>query len=383
MTPLGELLAEQIRREGPIPFDRFMERALYDPEGGFFTGGGGAGRSESDFITSPEVGSLFGALVARALDRWWRDLDQPDPYVVVDAGAGRGQLARDVLRAVPECSPALHYVMVERSPVLRRRQREYLDVEPAEDALGPAVKLGDDDDDPEPVPGMGPVVTQLEEMPAMGFIGAVVANELLDNLPFRIVERRDDRWFEVRVGEDEGTFVEVSAPAPDAVADDADDLLPEAPEGIRLPVPVGVDRWFDECGRALRRGYVAVLDYAAPAAQIGARGIEWLRTYQGHDRSGSPLESPGSRDITADVPVEAVIAAARREGFEIVAETTQARWLRELGVDDLVARGRAGWEEGAHRADLEALKARSVVSEAEALLDERGLGAHRVLVLRR
>src|SRR5450432_4633465 len=115
MTRVDEELAERIGREGPIPFDAFVDVALYC-EGGFFTRARGAGRAGRDFVTSPEVGQLFGALVARALDGWWRELHEPDPFLVVDAGAGRGRLAADVLAAAPECAAALRYVLVERSP---------------------------------------------------------------------------------------------------------------------------------------------------------------------------------------------------------------------------------------------------------------------------
>ena len=119
MDALAERIAERIRREGPIPFDRFVDTALYDEPGGFFARGGGAGRAGRDFVTSPEVGVLFGALVARFLDRGWSELSRPDPFVVVDAGAGRGRLASDVLRAEPDCGRALRYVLVERTAALR------------------------------------------------------------------------------------------------------------------------------------------------------------------------------------------------------------------------------------------------------------------------
>src|SRR5262245_28958644 len=108
----ADVIARRIHREGPIPFDEFMELAMYDDEGGFCTKGGGAGRRGHDFITSPEIGPLFGACVARALDGWWEELDAPDPFLFVEAGAGPGRLAREVLRAEPECLPALRYVLV-------------------------------------------------------------------------------------------------------------------------------------------------------------------------------------------------------------------------------------------------------------------------------
>ena len=83
-----------------------MEAALYDPEDGFYASGGSAGR-RGDFLTAPEVGPLYGAVLARALDTWWAELGRPDPFVVVEAGAGPGTLARSVLAAAPACLPAL------------------------------------------------------------------------------------------------------------------------------------------------------------------------------------------------------------------------------------------------------------------------------------
>src|SRR4030088_2544289 len=126
MTPLGARLVERIPRQGPIPFDAFVDAALSDPVDGFFARGRGAGRAGRDFVTSPEVGSLFGALVARALDDAWESLGSPDPYLVVDAGAGSGRAPRDVLRAAPRCARALRLVLVERSRTLRDEQRERL-----------------------------------------------------------------------------------------------------------------------------------------------------------------------------------------------------------------------------------------------------------------
>ena len=99
--------------DGPVPFSEFMADALYGPDG-FYTSGGRAGR-RGDFITSPEVGPLFGAVVARFLDAEWKRLGRPEPFTVVDAGAGPGTLARSVLAAEPECSAAMRYVAVEVS----------------------------------------------------------------------------------------------------------------------------------------------------------------------------------------------------------------------------------------------------------------------------
>jgi SAM-dependent MidA family methyltransferase len=384
MADLAERIAERIRREGPIPFDRFVDAALYDEEGGFFARGGGAGRAGRDFVTSPEVGSLFGALVARFLDRTWTGLARPDPFVVVDAGAGRGRLASDVLRARPECARALRYVLVERSASLRAEQRELLALEPADRALGPTERV-EPDEAPHPVTGIGPIVTALPELPALEIPdGVVVANELLDNLPFRIVERAANGWTEIRVGLGDAGLVEIPVAAPPTLAGAADDVAAGAiiPDGARLPVPTAAVDWLASCAHVLRRGLLVVIDFADEAASLAARGQDqWLRTYRGHQRGAHPLVAPGAQDITYDVPVEHLVTHARRAGFRPLEQTTQGQWLGALGIDDLADEARGVWRERAAIGDLEAMAARSRVSEAAALTDPSGLGAHAVFVI--
>jgi NADH dehydrogenase [ubiquinone] 1 alpha subcomplex assembly factor 7 len=379
VTPAGERILDKIRREGPIAFDAFMEEALYGAYG-FFTHGHGAGRRGGDFVTSPEVGSLFGALVARALDEQWDALGAPDPFVVVDAGAGRGRLAADVLAAAPRCAPALRYVLVERSEALRAAQRDLVVLEPAEDALGPAVP--EPDGAWAPVGGLGPIAASLAQLPAVEVTGVVVANELLDNLPFRVVERATDGWQEVRVGASDDTLMEELVPASADLTKLAESVAFDAvPVGARVPVPTGVRAWLDASAAVVRRGVLVVVDYLEPASELVARGPDgWLRTFRAHERGTSPLDDPGEQDITADVPLEYVRHAAATLGFTLLRETTQREWLVGLGLDDLVNEARAEWDRRAHVGDLEAVKHRSRVTEAAALVDPAGLGAHRVLV---
>ena len=356
-----------------------MEAALYDPDDGFFATGRGAGRRGGDFVTSVEVGSLFGELVARALEAWWDRLGRPDPFVVVEAGAGRGQLARDVLRAAPAFAPALRYVMVERSAALLAEHHRHLPWEPPEDALG-AVLAVDDDEPAGAAPAQGPIATSLAALPAVAIDGVVVANELLDNLPCRLVERTTTGWDEVRLGLDG----EVPVPADPELAARVDALLGSAvPDevlvpGTRLPVPTGVGDWLRDARRTLRRGGLVLLDYVVPVRELIARGpAGWLRTYRGHQRGGSVWDAPGTQDITLDVPEEAVLRLAAAAGWELDGPpATQAAWLAAQGLAARVDAAREHWAARRHVADLDALRARSVVSEAAALTDPAGLGAH-------
>ena len=318
-----------IRGLGPLRFDEYVEACLYDPAGGFYASGGAAGR-RGDFITSPEVGPLFGAVLARWMDEVWERLDRPDGFSVVEAGAGRGTLARSVLAAAPGCLADGRYVAVERSDALR-----------SDHPAG---------------------VESAADLPDGPLTGVVVANELLDNLAFRLLEAGDGAWHEVRVGVGGDDLVEVMGEAVDLRG------LPEPVEGARIPLQDEAAAWVDRALGLLDRGAVLAFDYASTTADLASRPWdEWLRTYRGHQRGGHPLDAPGSQDVTVEVAVDQLPGRPTA--------TTQAAFLRVHGIDDLVDEGRRRWEEGAATGDLAALRARSRITESEALLDESGLGA--------
>ncbi len=358
-------VAAEIERLGSISFDRYMELALYADPGGFFATGRGAGRQGRDFLTSPETGPVFGAMVSRVIDREWRALGEPDPFVVVEAGAGNGRLAREVLRATPACRPALLYVLVERSAALRAEQRDLLEIEPPGEAH----------------PGRaGPIVTSLETLPAIGVGGVLIANELLDNLPFALAEWDGARWHEVRVGAGRSPVLAPIAPG------DEPSLAPfgRPAAGARVPMPRALDAWFRGAGTAIDRGRLVLIDYCVDAAQLIERGERWLRTYRDHERGHDPFAAaPGECDITGDVVLQHVERAARAAGFGATTVTPQAEWLRALGIDDHVVEGDRIWNERAVLGDLAALEARSRRTQAAALTDPDGLGGFTVLELPR
>jgi SAM-dependent MidA family methyltransferase len=335
-------LVERLRAEGPIPFSGFMEAALYDPDGGFYATGGQAGRRGGHFLTAPEVGPLFGAVLARALDRWWEELGRPSPFTVVDAGAGPGTLTRAVLAAEPAVlqAGALRYVMSERSST-QRDAHAGLPVESTSN--------------------------RWEHRWPSGFEGVVVANELLDNLPFRLAVF-DGRWLEgfVDVAPD-GRLVEVLRPFDEVPVC----LPPVAPHGARAPVQDEAAAWVASAIGAVSRGRVVVIDYTRTTAEMAARPWrDWLRTYRGHERGVHYLREPGSQDITADVALDQLLPPDT--------VTAQAEFLRGHGLDELVDEGRRLWQARAAAPDLAALAARSRIQEAEALTDPAGLGGFTV-----
>ena len=315
----------------PIPFEDFMDDALYGPAG-FYMRSGSAGR-RGDFLTSPEVGPLFGAVIARHLDAEWRRIGEPDEFTVVDAGAGPGTLARAVLTANPDCAAAMRYVTVEVSAVQRARH-------------------------PDGIESVG-------DMPSGPFDGVIIANELLDNLPFRLAVF-DQGWREAFVdvspaGEHTERLSEPFDP-PLAV------LPPTGSFGARAPVIDRAAAWVDDARGRLRSGSLLVIDYGvARTAELAMRPWrDWLRTYRGNERGDHYLRVPGTQDITTDVPFDQLP--------EPDSVRTQAQFLQLRGIDELVEEGRRIWKEQAARPGLEAMRMRSRISEAEALLDPQGLG---------
>ena len=324
---------------GSIDFETFMSIALYG-EHGFYTRRdetGKAGR-RGDFITSPEVGPLFGQLLARHIDNEWRRCGSPSSFTVVDAGAGPGTLARSILAAAPECSSALRYVAVETSAAQR--------------ALHPDG------------------ITSVATMPREIDDGVIIANELLDNLPFQLWVF-DGGWRRARVSMGSGVFAEILESVPPPTC-----LPSSARHGSRAPQQAAAQQWLKDSMGSLKNGSVIVIDYCTPLTAIAAASPwrEWLRTYVGHERGGHYLKDPGAQDITCQVMIDQLSEVAEPDSVR-----TQAQFLQMLGVDELVREGREVWAAHASRPTLKALKMRSRVSEAEALLDATGLGSFSVL----
>ena len=292
---------------GAIPYDEFVARALYGPHG-FYTdpdAGGSAGR-RGDFLTSPEVGPLFGAVVARYLDAVWAQLGRPDPFTVVDAGAGPGTLARAVLAARPACAAALRYVAVEvaaRAASTAPRRRRV--------AGGPAGRAD----------RRRRARQRAARQPAV---------------PPRRARRGVARGLR-----DGGTGRSLHRGALGAVRPACRRCSPGPPptapgHRCRTRRP----QWVGAARAIVGRGAVVVVDYTrARTAELAALPWRaWLRTYRGHERGAHPLADPGDQDITVDVAVDQLVAPD--------AVHTQAAFLRRAGIGALVAEGRAGVDGG-------------------------------------
>ncbi|HEU4354111.1 MAG TPA: SAM-dependent methyltransferase [Actinomycetota bacterium] len=334
-------IVEAARDHGPITFAEFMEHALYGP-GGFYEippiGPGG------HFVTSPHVHPVFADLVRFALLEAWDALERPEPLRVVELGAGDGTLARALRIGFAAGEVPVEYAAVEISPGARESLAE-LEITVLE------------------TPG------EVEPLDP----GLMFANELLDNLPFRRIRRREEGLVEVRIGVEDDRLVEVEAPCDDDLAA----LAPPLEQDEEATVPVTALELVDTLGTVLRRGYALFVDYGSADGAAGeAHG------YREHAVLGDVLDDPGSADVTAGVDLGAIARRAEEAGMVALGTVRQWRALRALGFERWAASERDRQASMlAEGRGLDAVRSWESRSRASLLVDPAALGRLRWLLL--
>jgi SAM-dependent MidA family methyltransferase len=305
---LAARIRDEIRRTGPMPFARFMDLALYDPDGGYYRSDEARPGRRGDFVTAPELHPIFGEMLARAVEEAWAALGRPDPFVVREHGAGDGALALAMLPSLP---PPIRYAPVEVD------ERRLTTLRDRPDGAG--------------------LVDRLVE-PEGSFDGVVIANEVLDALTVHRVRQLGGalRELAVDVGED-GEFVEAAieptTPALDGrLADEGIGLV----EGQTAEICLALEDWVAAAAAPFRRGLVLLIDYGYPAPELYdpvRRRDGTLRAYVRHQVSDDPYRYVGRQDLTAHVDVTAVERAAHAAGLTTIGNTTQAEALMGLGIE--------------------------------------------------
>jgi SAM-dependent MidA family methyltransferase len=331
-TP-GDRIRERIRTDGPITFATFMELVLYGPGGFYDEPPIGA---DGDFVTGPHVHPTFGAFVARAIEALRAAIDA-SPLRVTEVGAGDGTLARQIVEALPDVT----YRAVEISAGSRR----------ALDGID------------------GVEVTEMLAPPA----DVIVAHELLDNLPFRIV--RDDA--EIRVGlTADDTLTELPVPLDDALREATGDGDDGGGGGGEIVVPTGALSFIDRIAEVLERGYALLIDYGDEGSAGPVHG------YRAHRPIADVLGSPGDVDVTAGVDFGWIARHARTRGLQAFPFATQSDVLLALGFEGWLRSELASQQEQlAAGSGLDAVRTWSGRSRATLLVDPAALGRMRWLLL--
>jgi len=317
---LIELIRAELEQSGGrIPFDRFMELALYASGLGYYTAGARKFGEAGDFVTAPEISPLFARCLARQCEQLLEALGGGD---LLEVGAGTGALATDLLLEL-EALQRLpqHYFILEVSPDLQQRQRETL--------MARAAHLMDR-------------VVWLDAMPEAGFTGVVVANELLDAMPvsrFRMAESGVQEGF-VRWVDDafEHYWDEPVSPGLAHAVAALQEQMGGFAVGYESELNLRSGPWLQSLAQRIGRGAVVLIDYGYPAAEYyhPQRNMGTLMCHYRHRAHDEPLILPGLQDITAHVDFTAVARAGVDAGFDLKGYTTQAHFLLGCGLDALL-----------------------------------------------
>ncbi|WP_027820511.1 class I SAM-dependent methyltransferase [Paraburkholderia bannensis] len=328
----SEALAATLRAEiaaagGWLPFDRYMERALYAPGLGYYSGGsrkfGLLADDGSDFVTAPEMSPLFAATLARAVGE---ALAASGTRALMEFGAGTGRLAAGVMLALEaQGVPFDSYAIVDLSGELRERQRETL---------------------AQRAPHLLERVQWLDALPA-SFEGVVIGNEVLDAMPVRLFARKDAVWHERGVAvNDDHAFVFSDRPA--MSGRDADWA-----QGVPGSVLAAIDGSYDYVAETheaalaftrtvcamLTRGAVFFIDYGFPESEYyhPQRVQGTLMCHYRHRAHDDPFLYPGLQDITAHVEFTGIAQAGVETGADLLGYTSQARFLMNAGITEVLS----------------------------------------------
>jgi SAM-dependent MidA family methyltransferase len=325
--PLYRFILQQIL-EHPhqrITFAEYIDWALYHPQYGYYVKTRDKIGAKGDFFTSPHLTVDFGELIAEQLAEMWQLLGQPDPFTLVEMGAGQGLLAGDVLQYLrqryPSCFAALQYWILEKASAhiteQKYRLRRWLDS------------------------GLRLAWKGMEDIAPDSIVGCFFSNELVDAFPVHAVTWIDHRLQEIYVSQQENrlieTIVDLSTPQLVSYFDLIGIHFTDAYEsGYRTEVNLAALDWMEAVARRLDRGYILTIDYGYTAQRYynPGRSQGTLQCYYQHSYHNDPYLYIGEQDITAHVDFTALQRQGEKVGLETLGLTQQGLFLMALGLGD-------------------------------------------------
>ena len=325
-----EIIEQEIRVHGPIPFSRYMQICLYDPAQGYYSANAEQFGKAGDFYTASDVHAVFGRLLARQFDEIWRALDRPPQIEILELGPGRGLFARDVLdwsnKKFGDFFAALTYTLQESSPALRAKLHE---------------TLREHLDSGKSHVGAGAPTCPAERSSAAAYIHRtlaadvpliVFANEFFDALPVEILSPNG----KLHVALDNHRLHETWLPplAEELEFLDRYGVHPEAGTGKneRIEVPMQAQSWIKQIAQSMQQGMALVIDYGYTRdQQLAGRHRGTLMAYRHHSASSGPYQAPGEQDLTAHVNFTALAAGCEQAGMRCEKLRTQSQFLMGIG----------------------------------------------------
>jgi len=357
-------ISSEITRNGPIPFVRFMELALYHPQYGYYMRQADGADHErigwsGDFYTSSDVYPILG----RALAAQTRQMDEllgcPTPFTIVEMGAGKGLLALDCLAAIhaeqDDFASRVRYALIERSPAMRELQRKN---------LVPWLRKPD-------------LVTWMEGLDGLApksVTGLFFSNELIDAFPVHRIQVTAERTEELYVDYRDGRFVACLKPlSTAALAHYLQRLNTTWPEGYRTEVNLQAMDWMEQVARRMDRGFVLTIDYGHTAQDLYGpeRNDGTFLCYFRQQANEDPFIRVGEQDMTAHVDFSSLASVGEKQGLHVTGFTNQMSFLMGLGVEEMI--GELEPEGPEFRAAIHLLKPDGMGTTFKVLVQHKGI----------
>ena len=313
---LAQRIFDRIRHEGPVPIHLYMAEALFDPVGGFYATKDPLGAG-ADFITAPEISQMFGELIGLWILQCWDDMGRPAPFHIIEMGPGKGTMMADALRAMtmmPDILKVANLTLIEASPALKMVQGQTLQHSP--------IPLNWAD--------------SLEKAPQGSSI--IIGNEFLDCLPIRQAIKHEGAWYERVIAIDPGDETKLTfARGPKLSDHDVDLIAPDlrdSPEGSLVEIRPGDHQIIETLKSRLssHSGRVLFIDYGPAQSEVG----DSLQALRAHEKV-SPLDRPGTADLTAHVDFQDFKRLAELAGLEVQGPVVQEQFLKSLGIESRAA----------------------------------------------
>jgi SAM-dependent MidA family methyltransferase len=327
---LRQRIEQEIHERGPIPFSRYMELCLYDPELGYYSRTSEKFGKAGDFYTSSDVHAVFGRLLARQFAEMWSVLGSPEQIELLELGPGRGLFAQDVLdwseKKFPDFFHALRYTLVESSRSLRERLQTTFGsrtgtgrVAVVSGGASKTAAAGSGSPEAAPIP----LRTLDADVPIIIF-----ANEFFDAFPVEVLSEKGS----LRINARDGRFIEEWALASSAELEFLDRYSVHPEQQDRTEVTLLSQLQMAQLASSLPRGFLVVIDYGyTREEQLAGRHLGTIMAYRQHSAGPNPYEAPGEQDITAHVNFTALAAIAGQNGMRVHKLLTQSQFLMGIG----------------------------------------------------